>query len=69
MKDKEKEEILGALDVLNKYRNFFYSSGDREEVDISNIIDDFLPKIYNKIVHDELGQMLVEKISMPMRRI
>ena len=64
MKEKEVREILEALDILNKYRNFYYSSGDKKEVKISNMIDNFLPQFYKEIIEDELVRVVSEKIRM-----
>lgn len=62
MKEKEYKEIMGALDTLNKYRNVFYSSGETKDNKISNIIDEFLPKLHNEIINDELARIVMEKL-------
>lgn len=62
MKEKEYKEIMGALDILNKYRNFFHSSVNEKHNKISNIIDEFLPKLHNEIIEDELAKIVMEKL-------
>ena len=68
MKDNEKREILEALGILNKYRNFFHHSSDSKKIKISNMIDKFLPEFYNEIVEDELTRMVIEKINKQIRQ-
>lgn len=62
-KEKEIEEILKATFILNKYRNFYYSSGDEKEVRLCNMINDFLPNFHKELIEDELVRLVIEKIN------
>lgn len=62
MEEKELEEIFGALDILNKYRNYWYKSNDDKEQKIFQMIDKFLPEFHNELIEDKLAQIVAEKI-------
>ncbi len=63
MDEEEIEELLRALDTLNKYRNYWYKSDGFEERVVFKLIDDFLPKVYNIIIKDELVALVRQKIN------
>ena len=48
MKDDEYIELTKAIEILNKYRNFWHTLDWRHQ-EISNLINDFLPRFSNKI--------------------